>query len=65
VAADVPTGYRLDAFFGPVAPGSAPDFAAMCTLMERDVPIDERDHGPTVFTAVQVLRTDEPLAAAG
>ncbi|BCY08745.1 GNAT family N-acetyltransferase [Actinoplanes sp. L3-i22] len=65
VATDVPTGYQLHAWIGPVAAESAADFAAMCTLMEQDVPIGERDHEPAVVTAAQVLRSDERLATAG
>ncbi|MDI6097223.1 GNAT family N-acetyltransferase [Actinoplanes sp. NEAU-A12] len=62
---DVPSGYRLRSWLGPVASGSAADLAVMRTLMERDVPVGERDHEPVVVTATQVLRGDERLAAAG
>ncbi|AEV84514.1 N-acetyltransferase GCN5 [Actinoplanes sp. SE50] len=65
VAAEVPAGYRLHSWTGPVPAGSAADFAAMCTLMERDVPTGDRDHDPVVVTAGQVLRGDERLATGG
>ena len=65
VVADVPAGYQLHAWTGPVAVESAADFAAMNNLMEQDVPIGERDHEPAVVTAADVLRGDERLAAAG
>ncbi|WP_436521175.1 GNAT family N-acetyltransferase [Actinoplanes sp. HUAS TT8] len=65
VAADLPAGYRLHTWTGPVASDSAADFAAMSTLMEQDVPTGERDHEPTVVTADQVQRSDERLATAG
>jgi GNAT superfamily N-acetyltransferase len=65
VPAAAPAGYRLQTWTGPVAAGSAADFAAMRTLMEQDVPIGERDHEPEVLTADEVSRGDERLTANG
>ncbi|GIE98516.1 GNAT family N-acetyltransferase [Paractinoplanes rishiriensis] len=65
VRADAPAGFRLETWTGPVRPGPAAGFAAMRTLMERDVPIGDRDHEPAVFTEAQVLSGDDRLDAAG
>jgi GNAT superfamily N-acetyltransferase len=65
VRADAPAGFRLHTWTGPVPPGSAAGFAAMRTLMERDVPIGDRDHEPAVLTDAQVLSGDQRLDAAG
>lgn len=64
-APDLPPGYRHHTWTGPVAPEVAAAFAAMRTLMERDVPLGERDHTPPTFTAGQVLHSDARLAAGG
>lgn len=63
--ADVPPGYRIHSWLGPVTSGPATGLALMHTLMEQDVPIGERDHEPAGHTAGQMLRSDERLAAAG
>jgi GNAT superfamily N-acetyltransferase len=58
-------GYRVVTWIGPTAEKWIEVFAEMRTLMERDVPIGERDHEPRVIDADFVRASEPALVGRG